>query len=229
MESNELKELLDKMLTDINQLKEKKDIKRETTEINELAVALAKAQSEMEVAKNTNVNPFYRSRYSDLTSVVKASRPYLSANGLSVIQRVVTSAQGRMYLFTRLMHSSGQWIESNMPINPPKGDIQSIGSYMTYLKRYTYSSMVGVVSSDEDDDGEAAMKKVREQKEQKPQNPNISKLQLKELVDVLDGNGQLTNEILKGYKINKLADLPMNKFHACVGGIRQRKEKNDGN
>jgi hypothetical protein len=225
MESNEM---LEKIMSEITQLKAKKErIKRETDEINELAIALAKAQNEMDIARNTNINPFFKSRYADLASVVKASRPHLASNGLSVLQRMITSEQGRMYLYTRLLHSSGQWIESSMPINPPKGDIQSIGSYITYLKRYTYSSMVGVVSSDEDDDGEAAMKKAREQKEQKPQNPNINKAQLKELADVLDGDTALTSEILKGYKINKLADLPQNKFHSCVGGIKQRKEKNN--
>lgn len=195
--------------------------KRETDEINELATALSKAQAEMEIAKNTSVNPFFKSKYADLASVVKASRPYLAANGLSVIQRIITSSQGRMYLFTRLLHSSGQWIESNMHINPPKGDIQSIGSYITYIKRYTYSSMVCVISSDDDDDGEAAMKKVREQKP--AVNPNITKDQLGELVGALEGDAILTSEVLKGYKINKLADLPRNKFHGCIKGIKDRK------
>jgi hypothetical protein len=43
-----------------------------------------------------------------------------------------------------------------MTVNPPKQDIQSLGSYLTYLRRYTYSAIVGVVASEEDDDGEAA-------------------------------------------------------------------------
>ena len=201
---------------------------RETEDINELATALAKAQSEMDIAKNTNVNPFFKSRYADLASVIKASRKYLSSHGLSVMQRIITSPSGRMYLYTRLIHSSGQWIESNMPINPPKGDIQSIGSYITYLKRYTYAAMVGVVSSDEDDDGEAAMKKVREQKVKKEYECNISKDQLKELVEKIGADGEIANEILKGYKINKLSDLPKSKFHGCIARITQRKEELNG-
>lgn len=70
--------------------------------------------------------------------------------------RIIRSGSAGMTLMTRLCHASGQWIESSMTVNPPKQDIQSLGSYLTYLRRYTYSAIVGVVASEEDDDGEAA-------------------------------------------------------------------------
>ena len=135
-------------------VEEKKSIKSYESEcLNELYSALSKAQEEMEVAIRNNSNPFYKSRYSDFAAVVKASRIYLTKNNLSVIQRILSNGTNNMYLYTRLCHASGQWIESKMPINPPKSDIQSIGSYITYLRRYTYSAIVGVATSDEDDDG----------------------------------------------------------------------------
>ena len=129
----------------------------ESESLDKLYAALAKAQLEMLPAKTTSSNPFFKSKYADLASIVKASRRSLGTNGLAVIQRIVRNGSAGMTLLTRLCHSSGQWIESSMTVNPPKQDIQSLGSYLTYLRRYTYSSIVGVVACDDDDDGEAAI------------------------------------------------------------------------
>jgi len=125
-------------------------------ELNELFDALAKAQSEMEEAKTDSNNTFFKSNYADLASIIRASRKFLAKNGLSVVQPVRT-VQDKRYLFTRLGHASGQWIEGGIPLSPTKEDIQSLGSYITYLRRYCYAAMVGVVASGEDDDGEKAM------------------------------------------------------------------------
>lgn len=54
--------------------------------VGELAKALCKAQGKMTHAIREANNPFFRSKYADLASVVEASRPALVANGLSVVQ-----------------------------------------------------------------------------------------------------------------------------------------------
>ena len=130
----------------------------ESQSLDKLYAALSKAQLEMLPAKTGSTNPFFKSKYADLASIVKASRKALGVNGLAVIQRIIRNGSAGMTLMTRLCHASGQWIESSMTVNPPKQDIQSLGSYLTYLRRYTYSAIVGVVSSEEDDDGEAAIR-----------------------------------------------------------------------
>ena len=135
-----------------------------TEELGELFAALAKAQLAMPDAKTDSENPFYKSKYADMASVVKANRKALTANGLSVTQFVQDmsnplSEGSESFLFTRLGHSSGQWIESFVRIRPPKEDIQSLGSYLTYLRRYSYAAIVGVVASGEDDDAEGVMER----------------------------------------------------------------------
>lgn len=180
----------------------------ESDDLNELFAALAKAQSEMEVAKTDNANPFYKSKYADLTAIVKASRPALVKNGLCIIQRISMNGDGRMYLLTRLAHSSGQWIESKMAINPSKTDVQSIGSYITYLRRYTYAAIAGVTVSDEnDDDGESAM----------PRNGNgntkITEYEVRELKNLLlqlkpDEEGK----VLSWAQVSRLEDLTKVKY-----------------
>ena len=137
--------------------------KRETAELDKLLSGLAKAQKAIKVAKKDSENPFFKSAYADLVSVVKASREALCDNGLSIIQRI-DKEEGRLILFTRLGHASGQWMESMIPITPPNSNIQTLGSYLTYLRRYAYAALVGVVASDEDDDGEKVAQDDRKNK-----------------------------------------------------------------
>ena len=201
--SIELRELK----AEIALLKKPQIVPMESDDLNELYTALAKSQNEMETAKEGSANPFLKSKYADLTDVVKASRPYLTKNGLCVIQRIITNGNGAMYLLTRLAHASGQWIESKMPISPPKSDIQSIGSYITYLKRYTYSSIVGVTSS-EDDDGESTMNRNTDRVSAK-----INSYELKELEEMLSKLDREEKEkILAWAQIKELADLTKEKF-----------------
>lgn len=131
--------------------------------INELAGALAKAQAEISHAVKDGVNPHFRSNYADLASVWGACRLPLSKNGLSVVQTMetqVVEVEGkpvaRIYLNTMLLHSSGQWISSQLPLRPVKDDPQGMGSCITYMRRYSLAALVGV-APDDDDDGESAM------------------------------------------------------------------------
>jgi hypothetical protein len=56
-----------------------------------------------------------------------------------------------------LCHKSGEHLVSEAVIAPAKNDIQSLGSYITYLKRYTYMSIIGVAVGEDDDDGNKAV------------------------------------------------------------------------
>ncbi len=127
-------------------------------QINELASALAKAQGQIAPAKYDAKNPHLKNRYTTLAAIWDVIRNPLSENGLSVVQVVTTEPDG-MFLLTRLMHSSGQYIQAVYPITA--GDsrgisgAQAVGSALTYARRYSLTALVGVVS-DDDDDGNAA-------------------------------------------------------------------------
>lgn len=126
--------------------------------IGKLAEALAKAQGEMENAAKDKDNPFFKSSYADLASVWDACREPLSKNGLAVTQSL-NVLEGRTVLTSLLMHSSGEWISSEMPIVPVKNDPQGIGSAITYFRRFALSALVGVAAAEVDDDGNAASDK----------------------------------------------------------------------
>lgn len=118
--------------------------------IKELATALSKVQGELTYAKKDSANPFFKSRYADLESVWDACRNLLAKNGLSVIQMPGNYFEGRMWLVTRLCHTSGEWIEQEMSLPVTKPDAQGAGSALTYMRRYALAAFVGVVQADDD-------------------------------------------------------------------------------
>jgi hypothetical protein len=120
-----------------------------------LAAALAKAQGQIKVALKDSANPFYKSRYADLTSVWAACREPLSTNGLSVVQIPFDTGNESVGLETILLHESGEFITGQVSAPLMKLDPQGVGSALTYLRRYGLSAMVGIVA-DDDDDGNAA-------------------------------------------------------------------------
>ena len=118
-------------------------------EIDKLAEALAKAQSEMEGAKKESTNPFFKSSYADLHAVIKSAFPHLSKYGLSVSQgnEIIPNA---ICITTTLLHSSGQWLRSKIKLPLSKVDAQGVGAAVTYGRRYGLSAMVGVAQYDDD-------------------------------------------------------------------------------
>ncbi len=123
--------------------------------IGTLAKALAKAQGQIKAAVKGAENPFFKSSYADLPAVFKACREHLSANDIAVIQATGFDEAG-VFLETTLAHASGEWVSGIYPVRPVKPDPQSMGSAITYSRRYALSAMVGVVADDEDDDGARA-------------------------------------------------------------------------
>jgi len=199
-----------------------------SAEINEIAAALSKAQSTMDVAGLNKKNPFFKSKYADFMSVVEASRPALTVNGLAVTQQVVQEEEGSPFLETTLLHSSGQWIMSRVKITPAKTDVQSLSSYITYMKRMCYSSLIGVVTGDEDDDGEYAVAptRINQNKMSGPREDVITPEQLEELEFELQGETRICAMVLDGLKIGTLAEMPKSKFLASIQRIREIKDLN---
>ncbi len=125
-------------------------------QINEIAAALAKAQATMKNATLNKVNPHFKSKYADLAGIRDAVIPALTANGIAVVQTLDAASEGVAYcVLTRLLHTSGQWIESLCPI-PSAPDMQKMGSAITYARRYSLSAICGIAADEDDDANEAS-------------------------------------------------------------------------
>ena len=126
--------------------------------IGEISKALVKAQGEMTHVPRTRDgrvgNKEYK--YADLANVLDAVRDVLKANGLAVVQGpaiVVTESRRTSVLTTRLIHESGEWLETELDLLDP-GTSQAMGSAITYARRYALAAMLGVAAED-DLDGES--------------------------------------------------------------------------
>ena len=122
--------------------------------ITEIAKALAKFQSEVSDPERTKENEFLKAKYVTLDSLLQTVRPVLSENGLSFLQ-VPSTSKEEVTVVTVLLHTSGEWFESD-PFTLPlmKKDPQGVGSVVTYARRYSLSSILGV-AWDEDDDAQS--------------------------------------------------------------------------
>lgn len=119
-----------------------------------LIPALVQVQAALIPVKRESENPFFKSKYADLEQVWDAIREPLTANGFAVSQPLTVLEGGQTGLITLLLHDSGEWISSVMPLLLVKEDPQAQGSAITYARRYALCALVGVVQGD--DDGNAA-------------------------------------------------------------------------
>lgn len=123
--------------------------------IGKISAALVAAQAEIGMAKKDASNPFFKSKYADLSSVMDACKPALIKNGIAIVQSPAESPlTGFIAIDTILLHSSGEWISGTTVMPIGKMDPQGFGSAMTYARRYSLAAMTGVCP--EDDDGEGA-------------------------------------------------------------------------
>jgi hypothetical protein len=123
--------------------------------IKSLAIAMCKAQSEMGGAHKGANNPFFKSKYADLGSVIEVVKEPFANNGLSYVQFPINDGD-KIGVETILMHESGEWLSGSFTVKASKQDAQGAGSVITYCKRYGLQAVAGIPS--EDDDGNAASK-----------------------------------------------------------------------
>ena len=122
--------------------------------LDKFAPAFLKAQVEMDNAEKNSNNPAFRTKYANLEGVIDAVKPALNSNGITFIQTGSPSVEGRLTLTTRLLHSSGQWIQDTAECQLSKNDPQGFGSAVTYLRRYNLAAICGITQAD--DDGNSA-------------------------------------------------------------------------
>lgn len=232
----------EKISSKIDALSEKEEVgpRYSSDKIDQLGIALAKAQSEMQSAVYNKVNPYYKSNYADLKAVVESARPSLTKYGLSVVQVLFDDDKTGSWLETKLIHGeSDQWIRSLKRVVPAKNDIQTISSHITYLKRMCYAALIGVVTGEEDDDGEVAVIPSRETFAKgvalnTKYNPkeNTAEVITKEQLEALDYElaeyPDICEMVLDTLKIQSLADMPKAKFLAAITRIREIKNLRNG-
>ena len=110
---------------------------------------LFKVTSTMDKMKKDSTNPFFKSKYFDINQLIEAVRPALIAEDLLLLQHIENGAVG-----TRIIDiETGDSVEAFISL-PNIDDPQKLGACVTYYRRFTLGSLLGIEA--EDDDGNLA-------------------------------------------------------------------------
>lgn len=191
-------------------------------EQSKFSPAFFQAQCEMTGAKKNAKNPFFKSDYADLKSVMDAIREPFANNGLYFVQ--AAEANGQMIaITTRIVHTSGEWIEAITELPPIKNDVHGWISAFTYGKRLGLQSLAGLPSID--DDGNLAVKHATP-----PKAVVINKKEAAELDQLISDTSADKVEFLNYYstragsKITDLNQFPKDLFEQAVAVLNKKSE-----
>lgn len=208
--------------------------------ISDLLAALLKAQANFSVIEKKRKG--YNYRYADLAETLQAIQEPLTANGLSLIHQVEV-IEAREVLVTKLMHSSGQWISTRMPlfykatekVNP----MQAFGSAITYSKRYSIGCLLNLAAEEEsDDDGvrsspshkskdysvtnETPRREIHEVKSGK----TLTSAMIETLSPYFSKDHEAVAMIRQKYKC-EWTQLPVEKYQTVLDVMKERKSENE--
>ena len=191
--------------------------------ISKLATAQAKMQAEVKDLP-TNAKG-YGYKYCTLDTMVKALRPLLSKHGLSYVQMPIGNGD-TIGVQTLYMHTSGEWICSTVSSrivepNSPKL-YQSVGSAITYYKRYSLSSFVGI-AADEDNDGVVP---TTSPKKPQPKMTALTKAQQKELKELMVSQADdFKSQVVQGIGSKKINQENFNKYKSQLVELNKANKK----
>jgi hypothetical protein len=124
--------------------------------LTKIAPAFIKAKAAFLKASKDSDNPFFESKYANLDSYLDGSAAGLAENELAILQDC-SGNDGKVCLATMIIHSSGEWIMSDpIEMTPADKKPTTYGSLVTYGRRYSLSSMLGMGSKDDDDGAKAS-------------------------------------------------------------------------
>lgn len=203
--------------------------------IKEICIAFNKMQSVLEQPLKDKDNPYFRSKYVPLENVVDSIVKASKDNGLSFSQFAETDENGNICVSTLVMHNSGEWIQyPKLRMKPEKNTPQSLGSAITYAKRYALSAIFGI-TSDEDNDGNSESKPNQNTKP-KQNNRQVQKItivQAQEIADTVQEVANITNSdydtiqerILKKFNVATLSDIHAIDFKQAFEYVSYMKRK----
>lgn len=161
--------------------------------------AFTLAQENIETAFKNSTNPFHKNKYADLTALQNAVYPSFHANGFAILQIGGADEFGR-YIETKFIHSSGGEFSGKIYLEWKPNDMQSLGSAITYARRYGLSSMSGVPV--EDDDGNAASNNTKAKQDQ--QGKDVPKRSMP--ASLTPPNSKQEGSVRRGIKLKKFIE-----------------------
>jgi hypothetical protein len=134
---------------------------RHSEKVGQILAALSRARKKFKELKKEALNPFYKSKYSDLNAVVDACIDALSDEEIAVIQAPVKDREAKEAgVITFLGHSSDEWFEGELLLPTKDWTAQACGSSITFARRYSLEAFVALAGELDDDANLASGKEV---------------------------------------------------------------------
>ena len=197
--------------------------------IIKLSKSLVETQKELKQPLKDAKNPFFKSEYVPLENVAEAITQTATKYGLAFSQYATTTESGNVSVGTIVFHESGEYIEyPPLILKPENTKPQSIGSAITYAKRYALSAIFGI-TSDKDDDGNKAngngepqkQPQKRNQKQVQQNEPNVHEI-VEKYVQKLEELGvkraDVVEYVCNKHNVGNMFDIQPNML---VGEIKQ--------
>lgn len=102
-------------------------------------------QSEIGAISKDAKNPFYKSKYFDINSLIKQLHPLLDKYALVLLQPINSNKVNSIIIDLE----SYEQVESSLEL-PTNLDSQKLGSAITYYRRYTLQSLLALQAVDDD-------------------------------------------------------------------------------
>ena len=196
--------------------------------IAKLSAALVKAQAQMSAAVKDSANPYFKSSYADLNSVINAIKEPFEKNGLAYTQFPINDDKG-VGVVTRLIHESGEWLECGytLPLGfakkdgvlEPRLDPQSAGSAITYARRYALQAMAGIPAVD--DDAEMAMGRNK-----KAIGGQITRQQAQVLHNLLKSTGSDVSKFCAVFDCTNVDSMEVAYYEKALAMLKKKEKSN---
>ena len=204
--------------------------------ITTLSPALVAANGAITNVIKDSENPFFKSSYADLASVLDILRPAYAAQKLTLIQEPYTTDEGNFSLKNTILHESGEWIEFDtleLKIEVGKGSslAQALGSLITYIRRYTAMGVSLMAAAGEDQDGNAASEKGGDTDQRPAKDPvkRISEADATVIRNLMVETDTNEAQYCKFLKVSTLEELPLSKLAAASDALNTKKRGMENN
>jgi hypothetical protein len=179
--------------------------------------ALVNALAEIGGASKDKLNPHFKSKYADLSSVTDAIKPVLAKYGLGYTQHCHPAENG-VSVETVVRHEGGEQESLGTLFVPAnKQDAQGFGSALTYCRRYALMTAFGVPA--EDDDGNAAAASApKAVAANRPVPADDSQRDL--IAQLAPTVGKTVQSICEAYRIQSLKELTYTQAESVIARLR---------
>ncbi|WP_375667108.1 MULTISPECIES: ERF family protein [unclassified Bartonella] len=151
------------------------------------------------------INKHTNSKYATLDQYIDAVKDGLATYKFALFYRIKNQTEKNVTIEITLSHPSGNEIstEGTFPIDSTgsKNSIQSLGSTLTYARRYLLGMLLNLASKEDDTDGQM------QAKEDDTNNQKVSSKQIKQIEELIEQTESDKNKLLSYAKVEKLTDM----------------------